>query len=273
MMIRGLLFISILSLFSLSSTAYADLVFSAPPREKVEAGEKLYTPIAKKLSELLGEQVRYEYPKDWLTYSRRMREGDFDIIFDGPQFASWRMAHIDHVPLVRIQGDLRFVVVVGKNSGLHELSDLAAKKICALASPNLGTISMLHAFNNPAQQPILVEARGGMKGIYKRLNEGQCDAAILRDSFFNSKMSKEEQNPYHVIWSSTAMPNQTITASRKIPLQLRQQIIAALSNDTGSMSALPLFQRFSNQSTHFIPANENEFKGLNDMLEGVVWGW
>lgn len=272
-MIRGFLFILILSIFSLSSAAYADLVFSAPPREKAEAGEKLYAPIARKLSELLGEEMRYEYPKDWLTYSRRMHEGDFDIIFDGPQFASWRMAHIDHVPLVRIQGDLRFVVVVGKNSGLTELSDLAAKKICALASPNLGTIATLHAFNNPVQQPILVEARGGMKGIYARLNDGQCDAAILRASFFNSQRSKEEQNPYHVIWSSSAMPNQAITVSRKIPLQSRQQIIAALSNDTGSMSALPLFKRFSGQSTHFIPASENEFEGLNDMLEGVVWGW
>jgi ABC-type phosphate/phosphonate transport system substrate-binding protein len=273
MMVRGFLFIVFVFVLNLYPIAYADLVFSAPPREKADAAEKLYGPIARKLSELLGEQVRYEYPKDWLSYSRRMRDGDFDLIFDGPQFASWRMAHIDHIPLVRIQGDLRFVVVVGKNSGLTELSDLAAKKICALASPNLGTIAVLHEFDNPVQQPILVEARGGMKGIYKRLNEGQCDAAILRDSFFKNKSSKEIQNPYQVIWSSSAMPNQAITASKKIPLASREQIVSALSSDTGAASALPLFKRFSGQSTHFIPASENEFEGLNDMLEGVVWGW
>jgi ABC-type phosphate/phosphonate transport system substrate-binding protein len=272
-MARRFLLLLLLFILNLSSAAYADLVFSAPPRENAKTGEKLYGPIAIKLSQLLGEHVHYEYPKDWLTYSRRMRDGDFDIIFDGPQFASWRMSHIDHVPLVRIQGDLRFVVVVGKDSGLVALKDLAAKKICALASPNLGTIAVLHEFDNPVQQPILVEARGGMKGIYKRLNEGQCDAAILRVSFFKRKSSKEANNPYQVIWSSSDMPNQAITASRKIPLQSREQIISALSSDSGAVSALPLFKRFSNQSTHFIPARENEFKGLNDMLEGVVWGW
>lgn len=272
-MLRGLLFLSIWFFLIVSTAANADLVFSAPPREKPEAGERLYGPIAQKLSVLLGETVRYEYPKDWLTYSKRMRQGDYDIVFDGPQFASWRMLHIDHVPLVRIQGDLRFVLVAGKNSGISELKDLAAKKICALASPNLGTISVLHEFDNPVRQPILIEAKGGMKGVYKRLGAGQCDAAILRDSFFNNKRKEQGQKQYQVIWASVRMPNQVITASREIPVQSREQIIRALSSDTGSMSALPLFKRFSKKSTHFISTNPDEFTGLNRMLEGVVWGW
>ncbi len=259
--------------FGFSLSVSAELIFTAPPRESPEAGMKLYGPIAQSLGSLLGEKVVYEHPRDWLTYSRRMREGQYDIVFDGPQFASWRISHVNHVPLVRIKGDLRFLIISQVNSGIHGIQDLAAKKICALASPNLATLTILREFSNPVRQPILVEGKGGMKGIYQRFKNGDCMAVILRDSFYFNKISDLERDEYQVVWESMRMPNQTITMTQVIPQESRRKVINAFSDDRGAASALPLFKRFSKNSSHFIVANKDEFQGLNELLEGVVWGW
>jgi len=268
--------ISVLLFFwaiTLSLSVHAELTFTAPPRESPEAGMQLYGPIANALSKMLGEKVIYEHPRDWLTYSRRMREGDYDIVFDGPQFASWRMTHINHVPLVRIQGDLRFVIITNQNSGIQDIQDLATKKICALASPNLATLSILREFTNPVRQPMLVEGKGGMKGIYQRFKDGDCMAVILRDSFYNNKISDLERDEYRVVWESMRMPNQTITMTQVISRDSRDKVLKAFSSDQGAVSALPLFKRFSKKSTRFIVAEPDEYEGLNFLLEGVVWGW
>jgi len=63
-----------------------DLILSAPPRETPEAGNKMYSPIAGYLSEMLGVNVKYIHPGNWLNYQREMRSDKYDIIFDGPHF-------------------------------------------------------------------------------------------------------------------------------------------------------------------------------------------
>ncbi|MDH5517865.1 MAG: phosphate/phosphite/phosphonate ABC transporter substrate-binding protein [Gammaproteobacteria bacterium] len=251
----------------------ADLIFSAPPREKPAVGEQLYGPIAESLSVMMGEKVVYKHPRDWLTYSMKMRRGDYDLVFDGPQFSSWRMQHIQHVPLVRLQGHLGFLIITKNDSGVNTIQDLIAKKICGLASPNLATISMLREFKNPVRQPIFVETKGGMKGIYNKLKSGKCVAAVMRDGFYNNKLSDEVKAQYKIIWKSKRMPNQTITASKRIPAELRDQIVASLTTERGSSSAAALFKRFSKKSKQFIAANDAEYNDLNNLLEGVVWGW
>jgi len=251
----------------------AELVFSAPPREKPAVGEKVYGPIAKSLSEMLGEKVTYKHPRDWLSYSMKMRRGDYDLIFDGPQFASWRMTHIQHVPLVRLKGHLGFFVITKKDSGLNNIQDLVAKKICGLASPNLATISMLRQFTNPVRQPLFVETKGGMKGVFNKLKSGKCVAAVMRDGFYKNKLPDNVRSQYKIIWKSIRMPNQTITASKKIPAQQREQIVASLTTEKGAKGAMPLFKRFSKKSKQFIVSEEPEYNELNMLLEGVVWGW
>lgn len=259
--------------FTLPPVLKAELIFSAPPREKPAKGNQLYGPIAESLSVMLGEKVTYQHPRDWLSYSMKMRRGDYDLIFDGPQFASWRMEHIQHVPLVRLKGHLGFFIVTKKDSGLNNIQDLVAKKICGLASPNLATISMLREFKNPVRQPLFVETKGGMKGVFSKLKEGKCIAAVMRDGFFKNKLPDDVRSQYKIIWKSKRMPNQTITASKRIPAQLREQIVASLTTEKGASSASSLFKRFSKKSKQFIASKDVEYDELNKLLEGVVWGW
>ncbi|MFV2059020.1 MAG: PhnD/SsuA/transferrin family substrate-binding protein, partial [Thiohalomonadales bacterium] len=133
---------SILILIFSSSIACAEIVLTAPPRETESAGKKDYEPIAQQLSELLGERVVYRHPDNWTDYAKDMRSGKYDIVFDGPHFAAWRIANVGHIPLARLSGYLQFYVIAYKDDNeLTEMKDLLAKSFCGLASPNLGTMA------------------------------------------------------------------------------------------------------------------------------------
>ncbi len=106
-------------------TAYADeFIFTAPPREKATDGDAMYGPIADFLTKKTSHSFVYKHPGNWLSYMKGMREGDYDLAFDGPHFVSWRVAALQHTPLVRLPGKLVFVVISRKdNAKIAKLQD------------------------------------------------------------------------------------------------------------------------------------------------------
>ena len=104
-----------LCFFIFSPSCFADLILTAPPRETPEAGHAVYAPLARYLSVLLGEPVIYEHPINWKRYEKKMRNDEYDIIFDGPHFAAWRIESLLAKPLIKLPGSLRFVLVVKKS--------------------------------------------------------------------------------------------------------------------------------------------------------------
>lgn len=115
---RNFLALWLLPLALIASRASADeeYIFSAPPREIGESESDVYLPIADYLSKATGKKIVYQGSNNWLSYQDKMREGAYDLVFDGPHFVSWRMARLQHVPLVKLAGDLTFVVIVRKDN-------------------------------------------------------------------------------------------------------------------------------------------------------------
>ena len=122
---RNFLVLWLLPLAFIAARAIADeeYIFSAPPRETGESESEVYQPIADYLSKATGKKIVYQGSNNWLTYQDKMRKGTYDLVFDGPHFVSWRMNRLQHVPLVKLAGDLAFVVVVRKdNNRIKELN-------------------------------------------------------------------------------------------------------------------------------------------------------
>ena len=140
--------------------AQANLVLTAPPRESVERGEELYGPLAHVLSLQLGQTVVYEHPRDWIEYALKMRDNAYDIVFDGPHFAAWRIKHLEHVPVAKLPGDLFFLAVTRyDDKKLVRANDLinTGTPVCGMPSPNLATIAVMKHFTNPIIQPDIYE--------------------------------------------------------------------------------------------------------------------
>jgi len=255
-----------------SMSAHAAWLLTSPPREKPEEGQEMYGKLASYLSEQTGEQVVYERPQGWIEYVNNMRAGKYDIVFDGPHFAAWRIKHLNHVPLVKLPGTLTFLVV-GKRSDakFNKLGDLITGGWCGLPSPNLATMAVMSQFNNPVKQPEFVEV-ADINNIIPALKSGRCRAAGLLDKFYK-KASDEDKKDLKVVYTSPTYPDQTITVSARISAPAREKIVAALTIESGVPAAKAIFEKFAKNSTHFVRAPGPEYEGLEDLLEGVIWGW
>jgi len=270
---KTLVGIAVLFLMANTTIAQADLTFSAPPRESLERGVKMYGPIADHLSELLGEKVIYKHPVDWIQYSIKMRKGEYDIVFDGPHFAAWRIKHLQHKPVAMLPGSLDFYILAqADDDELNDLRDLVRYKVCGLASPNLGTVTVYSLYENPVVQPEIYEVKGGFKGVYQAFKDKKCRAAVVRDNIYK-KLIGVEKDAVKIIYKSASLPNQTVTVSNDIDSKSREIIALAFTGSEGIHSADILFDRFSKKAKYFVPAEKAYYLELENLLEGIIWGW
>lgn len=271
---KAILTFAILASASVQSSYAEDIIFTAPPREKPAAGKIIYDPIAKHFSKLLKTTVIYKHPGNWLNYQREMRNRKYDIIFDGPHFASWRMAHIGHDMIAKLPGNLTFFLVKKKNNTeINSINDLIGKRICGISMPNLSTLSILKAFPNPVRQPVVIGVSGGMKGVAKAITKDRCDAYVFRDKFYAKKLSPEIRNDLTVIYKSTPLPNQVISAGQRLSAAQKKAMAFSLTSGKGIEATKGLRHRFAKKALSFVRTTNDEYKGHNLLLEGIIFGW
>ncbi len=269
--------VNVLFLLCCCSAARADLLLTAPPRESVADGQKQYGPLAEKLTQILGEKVTYQQPKGWLFYQRDMRADKFDIVFDGPHFISWRIKRFGHTPVAKLPGTLVFIVVTEKGAkgfnrrNINTIDDLKNVKVCAVAPPNLSSLTVLTEYKDPVSLPIMVNAKGGMKGVYSAFKNGKCQAAIMRDKFFIKKVPQHERDDLKIIFRSEPVANQGITVSRRVTEEQRTLITAALTEV--SASTTPILKRFTPKAEKMLYTDNADYKNYYKFLSGVVYGW
>lgn len=263
-----------LLLLALNSTAYADLILTAPPRELPDKGEALYGPLANHLTKLLGEKVTYVHPNNWLEYQRDLRKDKYDIIFDGPHFISWRIAHLNNDVLVKLPGTLEFVIVVNADDGeIKKVKNLIGKKVCGIPPPNLGSLTVIDQFRNPVRQPMIWGVPGGNAQVFRAFSEGQCRAAVLLFSYYSKKISDEKRKNMRVLFHSKPLPNQAISVSTRVNNEARRKIIRSLTVGQGKAVVEAIARRFSGKGKTFVAATRKEYLDHYQLLEGVVFGW
>lgn len=251
-----------------------DLILTAPPREKPDAGQKQYGPLAAYLTKLFGRRVTYVFPGNWLKYQRDMRDDKYDIIFDGPHFISWRMLHLGNEVVVKLPGTLEFYLLAKKDdNSLKSVDDLVAHRFCAVPPPNLASLSILAAFPNPVRQPVIKGIRGAAAAVYKAFVDGECSAAVLRVPYFKKMLTEQQRSQLKIIYASKPYPNQAITVSKRVTPRERDLMVQALTDGDGIKATQPILKRFGGQAKHFVPAKHEEFVGINNLLEGVIFGW
>lgn len=256
------------------STAMAEIILTAPPRESADAGHELYQPLAASLSELLGEKVIYQHPGTWHNYQKQLQSDAYDIVFDGPHFAAWRMTSLQAKPLVRLPGSLRFVLVTTtKEQNITAAKDLVGKSVCTLPSPNLGALTLYSMYPNPVTQPDFLPTKGGFKQVTKKLLKGECRGAIMRSSFYYKKLPAKTRDRLKVLKESSPIINQGITVSRRVSETAQTKMLRALTTHSGTAAMRPILDRFAHKANAFVPARQEEYVGKNMLHDNMVFGW
>lgn len=254
--------------FLQAAASQADqLVFSTPPQHSAARARELYGPLTEYLSRVTGRQIIYKYPRDWRAYQRGIQRGDYDLVFDNPHFASWRIANMEHQPLVRIAGHRAFVVLARKDSNqIGQLADLAGRSVCAPAVPDLGTLTLYSRFDNPARRPVLIESNDSLNS-YQALIDRACDAAIIPLDIYEGVDAGG--NSTRVLFKSAAMPTHTLTVGPRVAAHHRAGIARALLSREGQQVTKALCARF--QAERLTSATKSEYAGLGTLVRNT-WG-
>ena len=242
-------------------------MLSAPPRETPEAGNATYGPLAEFLSKAIGEKVEYRYPDNWGVYQALMTKGEYDLIFDGPHFVSWRVQRLQHEPLAALSGKLGFVVVARQDdSHVQTLKDLTGKKVCGHSPPNLATLTLFDQFTNPARQPRLVETKG-FDGAYQGLLAGKCVGTVLPLEV-HKKLDSAARTK--VLYTSPSFTNQALTAGPRVSAQLRQKIAKTLLEAEGKTASRQIAAIFG--GSEFVAVTRDDYAGYDGLLKNT-WGF
>ncbi len=247
----------------------SEYVFSAAPRESVEEGAKIYGPVAEYLSKVTGKKIVYKHPGTWGVYQGAMQHGGYDLVFDGPHFNGWRVSKIQHNMLVKVPGEHTFVALVKKeNTRIQDIKQLAGYSICAHAPPNLGTLTLMEQFTNPARQPIILST-DGWKNIYDGLIAGKCAAAVVP----LAKLEQFEKNGVktRVVYRAKVLPDNAFSAGPRLNTEDQAKIVQALTSAEGSAATEALRQKYA-AGKAFVQATNEEYASLAEFLRNE-WGY
>jgi ABC-type phosphate/phosphonate transport system substrate-binding protein len=253
-----------------AALAAADtLLLGAPPRDSAEEGAKRFGPVAEYLSQVLGRKVVYKHPTTWGGYQADMQRGRYDLVFDGPHFNGWRVEKLQHNVLVKLPGEFVYTAVVRRdNATVHHIKQLAGRKICAHAPPNLGTLMMYNEFDNPARQPVVI-VTDGYDNIYRALQEGKCEAAMLPLKHVQKHDKNGERT--RIVFKNRALPQQAFSAGPRLSAAEQAKIAEALLSPAAH-TPLAKFREAYSMGKDFIPAGNAEYADLGGYLRSV-WGY
>ncbi|MCW8935266.1 MAG: phosphate/phosphite/phosphonate ABC transporter substrate-binding protein [Gammaproteobacteria bacterium] len=244
--------------------ALSDYLFTAPPRESPERGAEIYKPIADFLTKSTGERFIYKQPSSWAEYSQAMQNKEYDLVFDGPHFVSWRIEYIQHDVLAKLpQLHIWRVIVRADAPGINNLDDLVGKKVCAPKSPNFGMLTMMSHYTNPEKEPIHIITKG-WKGAFNAVVEGKCVAAVIPKT--NHRKFDPDLKKTKALHTHLPYPNQAFTAGAGITPNLKSKIAKELLSPEGQSALSHLRDRFT-RGALLVSADNEEYEGISMVLK------
>jgi ABC-type phosphate/phosphonate transport system substrate-binding protein len=243
------------------------ILFSAPPRGSEEEERAIYDPIAQYLTKAIGREVVFRYTGSWGVYQTAMLKGEFDILFDGPHFNSFRHERLHYNTVVKAPGSFDFVVFVRKDGPMTKISELAGRPVCAHAPPNLGTLILLAQFPNPMRQPFL-RMTEGWSTIHDKVAARDCVAGVSPLS--NLRKADKDQS-MRIVYQEQPLPNQAFSLAPRLNAELQGRIQAALVAPDAEKALERLRGAYAFKGA-FTAAANSEYSGYAAFLRGE-WGF
>lgn len=244
--------------------ALADYVFTSAPRENVEESITVYQPIVDFLTKVTGEKFVLRNTSNWTDYTIAMKNQEFDVVFDGAHFVSWRIKNINHEIIAKLPELLIWRLVSLKDRpDINSLGDMVGKKMCAPASPNFGYLIMMSHFTDPDREPKQVVTKSWKDG-YDAVMKGECDAAVMPKANhlkFDPDFAKSK-----AVYTHLPYPNQAITAGPRLSSAMKIKIRNAILSDEGQAAASLLRDRFA-PGAFLVAADNEEYEGISMVLK------
>ncbi|MBI3575785.1 MAG: PhnD/SsuA/transferrin family substrate-binding protein, partial [Gammaproteobacteria bacterium] len=152
---------------------------------------------------------------------------------------------------------------------IHDVKQLAGKKICGMNPPNLGTLALTAEFDNPARQPVIVDSMGWENIYHGVVYQNRCVAGILPVA--NLNLYDRNGDYTRVIHRTRILPNQALSAGPPVTREEQAKIASALVAPEAAAATAKLRAAYGSEKG-FARASREEYAGLDSYLKDV-WGY
>lgn len=183
----------------------------------------------------------------WHPYIQGLRNGKPGIYFAAPHFSAWAVNKHKFVPILKLAGNLQYVLVSRRNDiRIFEVRDLARKRICTSKAPNLDFIVANNALRKSLNSPIIIAKDSSASAMLK--NDTDCDAFAVSEHMYIKFTRKDpykfirlQQGEKHQNYAFISSPNITAdTLKRFKSLMLNKQIQTLLKPLYSNYSLKPI---------------------------------
>jgi len=230
------------------------------PIQSPKVTKQSYQPLADFLSKATGQTIKLVTARNFVTYWQTMRKGKYDLVMDAAHFTDWRIQKLGYTPLAKINSVVSFTLVSHADNPILEPAELLGKKVAVLPSPSMGAVRLSELFPNVMRQPVIVNVNNSQEAV-KKVQEGKALAAIIPTRMVGAFafLSPVEQ--------TAQVPHMAISASRKVPNDIRKKIRDALINAKNTPEGRELLQKLVLES--FEPTSKKAYRSYSRLLEGV----
>lgn len=209
----------------------------------------------------------------WHPYQQGLRLGRRGIYFAQPHFAAWVIHQHNFKPILKLHGQLKYVLAVRRNdTQFFEVNDLAGAKLCRTPGLNLGTV-WLNQLLGEHQLTARSEEVSSVVAIIKNQSNdshSNCDAFVLSAFSFNqiNKVSKEK---YVLFAQSPKYKHHAFVAHPSIDAATTQQLTKALKSKEVKRLMMPYLRSLSRWQ-NLLPVQLDDYGPDDANLLETYWG-
>lgn len=187
-------------------------------------------PVRLYLEKALERPVQLSTAPDYKSFVERTQRGDYDVVITAPHFARLAQTEAGYVPLVGYTRELRGLVVVARNSSLHDLGELRGKPVAIPDRIAIVSMMGLQLLRDRGLQPdIDVPLRPMLShnNAVLSIQRGESAAAITEWTALK-QMPDDLQNSVRILASTSRVPHVMYLGHPRLQQKYLEKIKSAL---------------------------------------------
>lgn len=240
----------------------ADLTMAITPRFSPEEMLTRLTPLKERIEKALGKSIEIIVSPDFKDFEKRMKAGQFDIVYSNPTLYP-NAANVMDVVAMSSEGKsgarLRGIVITRSDSGIVSLEDLKGHSVTAVSLKSTGgylsqkvTLEKSGIGMNDIQVQEALENK--QENVVLSVFYGDTDAGFINEDALHIADTYVPPNQIQVIQRTAWMPNWALAVKRSLPEAVRNSVreaVVSLKPEDPAAQALKI--------NGFVPATDADY--------------
>ena len=231
--------------------------FAVVPQQSASELAETWSPVLSWLSEHAGVSLRFVTAPDIPSFERRLAGGEYDFAYMNPYHFTVFNAKPGYQALARAKDEqVSGIVVVGKDSAISHISQLAATEMAFPAKASFGASILVQAelWRQGLQvKPSYVKSHNS---VYRDVALGLFPAGAGVPRTFNM-LEPELQSQLRILWQTQPFTTHAIAVAPSLSSELSDKIRQAMLAMNQDPQGLSLLAKIGFKG--FVPANNQDW--------------